>query len=155
MQFIQWIIDQWRLEYRFRIAVITVLAILLVTFLYPFQTTIVPEWDLRVLDDAGAPVHEINVTEHWQHYLVEADGHEEVQTTNQDGRVNFGVRSIRASAVRRLFARIRKIGSHDDRGRIGRYGAVVVWGNKGYETTVAVCREEEAPPPEIRVRRLR
>ena len=155
MQFIQWIIDQWRLEYRFRIAVITVLAILLVTFLYPFQTTIVPEWDLRVLDDAGAPVHEINVTEHWQHYLVEADGHEEVQTTNQDGRVNFGVRSIRASAVRRLFARIRKIGSHDDRGRIDRYGAVVVWGNKGYETTVAVCREEEAPPPEIRVRRLR
>ena len=155
MQFIQLIIDQWRLEYRFRIAVISALALLLVTFLYPFQTTTVPEWNVRVVDDAGAPVHEINVTEHWQHYLLEADGHEEVQTTNQDGRVGFGPRSIRASLARRLFARITKIGSHDDRGRIDRYGAVVVWGNKGYETTVAVYREEEMPQPEIRVRRLR
>ena len=155
MRFIQWIIDQWRLEYRFRIAVITVLAILLITFLYPFQTTIVLEWDLRVVDDAGTPVGDIKVTEHWQHYLLEAEGHEEVQTTNQDGRVNFGVRSIRASAVRRLFARLKKIGSHNDRGRIDRYAAVVVWGNKSYETTVAVYREGEMPLPDIRVRRLR
>ena len=153
-QFIRWISDQWRQGYRFRIVVIGALVLLLVTFLYPFQTTTVPDWNVRVVDDAGAPVHEINVTEHWQHYLLEADGHEEVQTTNPDGLVSFGPRSIRASAVRRLIARIRKIGSHDDRGRIDRYGAVVAWGNKGYETTVAVYREGEAPQPEIRVRRL-
>lgn len=155
MRFIRWIFDRWRLGYRFRIVVIAALVIFLVTFLYPFQTTTVPQWNLRVVDDAGAPVREINVTEHWQHYRLEADGHEEAQTTNQDGLVSFGLRSIRASVARRLFARIRKFGSHDARGRTDRYGAVVVWGNKSYETTVAVYQEEQMPQPEIRVQRLR
>ena len=155
MQFIRWISDQWRLGYSFRIAASILLALVLFTVLYPFQTTTVPQWGLRVADDAGAPVREINVTEHWQDYLLESEGHEEVQTTNQDGMVNFGVRTIRASLVRRLFARIGKFGSHQPQGRAVRYGAVVVWGNKSYETTVAVYQGEGLPQSEIRVQRSR
>ena len=135
-------------------AVITILALFLLTFLYPFQTTTVPHWDLRVVDDAGVPVREINVTEHWQNYLLESEGHEEARITDQNGMVGFGLRSIRASVARRLFARLSKFGSNDAQGRIDRYGAVVVWGSKSYETTVAVYREEDSPA-EIRVQRLR
>jgi len=118
------------------------------------ETTTVPHWNLRVVDDAGAAVREINVTEHWQNYLLESEGHEEAQTTNQDGLVSFGARSIRASVLRRLFARISKFGNYNNRGRPIRYGAVVVWGSKSYETTVAVYPGEGIPQPEIRVQRL-
>ena len=155
MRFIQWVLDQWRSEYRFRIVVVCALAVVLIIFLYPFETTTVPRWNLRIVDDAGAAVPEINVTEHWQNYLLETDGHEEAKTTNQDGLVSFDERSIRASLARRLFSRISKFGNYNNRGRPIRYGAVVVWGNKGYETTVAVYSGEGTPQPEVGVHRLR
>ena len=155
MRVIQWISEQWRSSNRFRIVVIAAAAIFLVTFLYPFETTTVPQWNLRIVDDAGAPVREINVTEHWQNYLLETGGHEEAKTTNQDGLVSFDERSIRASVARRLFSRMSKFGNYNNRGRPIRYGAVVVWGNKGYETTVAVYSGEGTPQPEVRVLRLR
>jgi len=155
MRVIQWISEQWRSSNRFRIIVITASILVLVTFLYPFETTTVPQWNLRVVDDAGAPVREINVTEHWQNYLLESEGHEKAQMTNQDGLVNFDTRPIRASIARRLISRISKLGNHDNRGRPIRYGAVVVWGSKNYETTVAVYPGEGAPQPEVRVQRLR
>lgn len=155
MRVIQWISDQWRSSNRFRIIVIAASVLILVIFLYPFQTTTVPQWNLRIVDDAGAPVREINVTEHWQNYLLETGGHEEAQTTNQDGLVSFGERGIRASIAGRLFARISKFGKYENRGRPILYGAVVVWGNKSYETTVAVYPGEGAPQTEVRVQRLR
>lgn len=155
MKFIRGIAGLRRLGYRSRIALTAALVLFLVTFLYPFQTTTVPQWNLRVVDDAGAPVREINVTEHWQHYPLESIGHEEAQTTNQDGLVSFGLRSFRASLARRLLARISNIARHGDRGRTDPYGAVVVWGSKGHATTVAVYQGKEMPQPEINVQRLR
>jgi hypothetical protein len=155
MRFTQWVFDHWLSGYRLRIVVVLALAVVLVTFLYPFETTTVPQWNLRIVDDAGAPVREINVTEHWQNYLLETGGHEEAQTTNQAGLVSFGERSIRASVASRLFARISKFGNYNNRGRPIRYAAVVVWGNKSYETTVAVYPGEGTPQAEVRVPRLR
>ena len=155
MRFIQWVFDQWLSGYRVRMVVVLALAVVLIIFLYPFETTIVPQWNLRVVDDAGAPVHEINVTEHWQDYLLETTGHEEAQTTNDSGLASFGERSIRAGVARRLLARISKFGNYTNRGRSIRYAAVVVWGNKSYETTVAVYPGEGTPQAELRVPRLR
>ncbi len=155
MRSIRWIPNLRRLGQRSR-RILTVASLLfLIAFLYPFKTTTLPEWNVRVVDDAGTPVVEINVTEHWQHYLLESAGHEEAQTSNQDGKVSFDLRSIRASLASRLFARISKIGRQGNRGRTEPYGAVVVWGSKDYETTVAVHQEDEIPPTEIRVQRLR
>ena len=154
MRVIQWISDQWRSSNRFRIIVIAASVLILVVVLYPFETTNVPQWSLRIVDDAGAPVREINVTEHWQNYLLESEGHEKAQTTNQDGLVSFDGRTIRASVARRLFSRISKSGNHNNRGRPIRYGAVVVWGSKNYETTVAVYPGEGTPQQEVRVQRL-
>lgn len=155
MKLIRWISALRRLGYRFRIALATALVLFLVIFFYPFQTTTVPQWNLRVVDDSGAPVREIKVTEHWQHHPLESDGHEEAQTTNQDGFVSFGLRSIRASLAGRLMARISNIATEGGRGRTDPYGAIVVWGSKVHATTVAVYQGEEVPQPEIRVQRLR
>ena len=154
MKFVHWISDLWRLGFRFRIAVGAVLGLLLIVFLYPFQSTTVPQWNLRVVDDAGAPVRGINVTEHWQHHPVDSSEHEEVQRTNQDGFVSFDIRTFRASLARRLFARLSVVRERTRR-KTEPYGAIVAWGSKAHAPTVAVYQENEMPPPEIRVQRLR
>ena len=155
MRLIRWISDHWRSSRRFRLILITSTAIVLVILLYPFETTTVPQWNLRIIDDFRVPVSEINVTEHWQNYLLESGGHEEAQTTDQDGRVSFGARSIRASVARRLLARISRFGNYNTEGRPIRYGAVVVWGSKSHETTVELYQGEGTPQAEVRVQRLR
>jgi hypothetical protein len=155
MRSIRWISDLRRPGYYARMILTVVSLLLLFAFLYPSKTTTLPEWKLRVVDDAGEPVAEVNVTEHWQHYLLESAGHEEAQTTNRDGRVSFDLRSIRASLAGRLLARIGKIARQGDAGRTDPYGAVVVWGSKDYATTVAVYQQNEKAQPEIRVQRLR
>ena len=154
MKSIYSISDLWLLGYPFRIALAAALVLFLVIFLYPFQTTTVPQWNLRVVDDAGAPVGKINVTEHWQHHPLDSSGHQENQTTNQDGLVTFGLRNIRASLARRLFARISNV-RQSDRRRTDPYAAIVVWGSKAYETNVAVYQGKDMPQPEIRIKRLR
>jgi hypothetical protein len=155
MQLSRWISERWQRDARFRIVLVVASALLLVALLYPFETTIVPQWTLRVIDEAGTPIREINVTEHWQNYLLESAGHEEVQITNPDGSVTFGARAIRASVLRRSFARITNLGKHSPEGRAVLYGAVVVWGSKSYETTVAVYQGGEVPQTEVRVQRAR
>lgn len=152
MKVIQWIAELtpgWR-----KVLGLAALVLLLI-LLYPFKTTTVPEWNMRILDDAGAAVRGIRVTEHWQNYLLEASGHEDSLLTNEEGRVGFPARNIRASLLGRLVARIGKIGSHGDPGRIDPYGSVVVWGSKNHTLTVAVHREGELPQSEIRVQRRR
>jgi hypothetical protein len=59
-----------------RAAAASILLLGLILF-YPFQTTIVPEWSLKVVDEEGLPVRDVNVTEHWQHFLLESASHED------------------------------------------------------------------------------
>jgi hypothetical protein len=145
--------DLLKLVYRFRIAIIVALVLFLGLLIYPFKSTTVPQWNLRVLDDEGAPVREINVTEHWQHYPLDAEAHQELQRPNQDGFVSFNLRSTRASLVRRLYARM-NIGGREKGERLVPYAAIVAWGSKAHATTVAVYQGSEIPPAEIRVQRL-
>jgi len=152
MRVVQWITQ---LGPRWHRALGSALLVLLLLLLYPFKTTTVPEWNLRVLDDFGTAVRGIKVTEHWQHYLLEASGHEDPRTTNEEGRVGFPARSIRASLLGRLFARIGKMGTQGDPGRIDPYASVVVWGSKDHALTVAVHPEGALPQAEITVKRLR
>ncbi len=149
MKLIRWISDRWRQGYRFRVAVVAFLVFLIGLFIYPFKTTTVPAWSVRVVDDAGSPVGDINVTEHWQDYPLELSGQEEARRTNRDGMATFDTRTLRANLARRLFAKITR---PRNRATVP-YGAIVVWGSKDHETTVAVYRGEELPPPEIQVQR--
>ena len=139
---------------RFRYALTVVAALLVLGLLYPFQTTIVPNWHLLVLDDAGSPVQEINVTEHWRHYLLEAEGHEEIKRPESDGRVTFPERTIRASLLRRVATTFLKAANSNGRARVDASASVVVWGSKRHETSVAVYRPPDPPDGEISVHRL-
>lgn len=124
------------------------LAILILLF-YPFQTTIVPEWSLKVVDEEGSTVRDVNVTEHWQHFLLESSSHEEVRRVGDNGVVSFPERSIRASLVRRGLATVGRIKRDGWRARRSPAASVVVWGNKGYATTVAVYIPAELPQSHV------
>jgi hypothetical protein len=129
--------------------------VLLVLLVYPFKTTVVPDWSLRVVDDSGVPVPSINATEHWQHYLLENSAHEELRQTGADGSVSFPERTIRASVLRRFLATLTRFAQDGIRARRHAQASVVVWGSKSYATTVAVCQESDMPPAEIVVKVLR
>ena len=80
----------------------TALLLLAVVMLMPYQTTVVPEWRIRVVDRDGAPVVGEPVREIWQHYSLEGDGHEEERLTDENGYVVFPERTIWASPLRRI-----------------------------------------------------
>lgn len=140
---------------RVKYALGLVLILLLLVLIYPFQTTIVPSWRFLVVDDHGSLVRAMNVTEHWRHYLLESEGHEETTRTEDDGHVDFPARTIRASLLRRMMARINKAAGSSGQARTDVSASVVLWGSKEYETTVAIYNEPNPPQSEISVRRMR
>ena len=142
----------WSLKSRrsLSFAAALVVSVLLPIF-YPFQTTIVPEWNLKVVDEEGATVRDVNVTEHWQHFLLEKAAHEDVRRVGETGIVSFPVRSIRASLLQRGLATIGRIKDDGWRARRSPAASVVVWGNKDYATTVAVYNSSELPPSHVMV----
>lgn len=140
---------------RWRAILASALVLILALLLFPFKLPIVPLWSLRVIDDGGTAVRDIKVTEHWQHYLVEPDGHEEVRQTDQAGRVDFPERTVRVSIVSRVLARLRRFGSSGIPARSDPYASIVVWGNRDYETTVAVHEPEGPLQVEVLVHRQR
>ena len=117
--------------------------------------TVVPRWQLRVVDDAGAVVREIKVTEHWQHYLVESEGHEEMGQTNGSGRVDFPERTVRASIASRVLGKLSRFKSAGTPVQSGPYASIVVWGSRDYQTTVAVYQPEAPLQSEVVVHRQR
>jgi len=128
---------------------------LLAVLVYPFQTTVVPAWNLQVVDEQGRKVSGINVTQHWQHHSLESAGQEELQKTGEQGEVTFPARKIRASLLTRAFAPTLKLLRNGGSAKLGAYASVVVWGSKDNETNVAVYNVGEPPPPQIVAARLK
>ena len=149
--FIRWFME---LPRSIHIACGCVLAVLLIVILFPFKTTVVPAWSLRVIDQLEQPVAGVKVTEHWQNYLLEPQGHEELRSTLENGEVQFPERTLRASLMTRAVARIVKATRSGAEKRIDCYASVVVWGSKDYETTAAVHNGSEVSEQTIVVHRL-
>lgn len=135
-------------------AAVFILVLLFLLF-YPFQTTIVPEWSLRVVDEEGAVVRDVNVTEHWQHFLLESASHEDVRRVGENGVVSFPERTIRSSLVSRGLATIGRIKRDGWRARRSPAASVVVWGNPGYATTVEVYVPTKLPQSHVMVPTIR
>ncbi len=140
---------------RVRIALASIVILLLITLVFPFKTTIVPQWSLRVIDQSGSPVARINVTEHWQHYLLEDAGHEELLQTGADGRVSFPERTIRASLLRRFLATLSRFANAGMDAKREPYASVVTWGSPQHSTTVLLYDPEQPLISEVVVHSFR
>lgn len=76
--------------------------VLLVVLLYPFQTTVVPEQHVLVVNQDMRPIKGVLVRQIWQHYSLERRGHEEDVLTDVEGRVTFPKRTMRSNLVWRI-----------------------------------------------------
>ena len=81
---------------------LVVALVLLSLLLYPFQTTVVPERNVLVVNQDMRPIKGVLVRQIWQHYSLERRGDEEDLLTDVGGRVTFANRTIRSNLVRRV-----------------------------------------------------
>lgn len=109
------------------IAVLGLVVVITAILVYPFESTTVPEWKIRVLDEAGNAAEGVLVRQHWQNYSIEASGHEQDLITDFNGYVSFPPRFVRASLIQRTIRSILNLGafSHASYGPKAR---VVAWG---------------------------
>ena len=70
--------------------------------LFPFESIVVPEWRLRVLNEAGSPVRGLRLSESWSDYSVESHDHSDDQSTDVDGYVTFPRRTVKANLLVRI-----------------------------------------------------
>ena len=99
-------------QFRKRTVLLAVLGILLFIIMpIPFESVVVPEWKIKVVDSKGNPVPNKEVTQRWQHYSLESmiNDHYEKRQTNNEGIVVFPERTIKASLLRRCLAVLAKL----------------------------------------------
>ena len=135
-----------------RIRLLSFLAVIAAVTVLPFETTVVPAWRIRVVDEAGNPIAGVNAREHWQHYTVETRGHEELLITDENGYVSFPARSVRASILDRIIGVIRNIATTAIHTSFGPHAHVVVW-KGGFEITGEGYSRWSPMPEQITLRR--
>lgn len=74
--------------------------ILALVLFVPFETTVAPEWKIRVVDESGKPVPAVPISEVWNHNVI-TEGGEETIVSNSEGYVTFPRRSIKANLTKR------------------------------------------------------
>ena len=134
---------------------LAILGVLLAALLlYPFETTVVPEWRARVVDEAGNPLTGVIVTEHWQHYSIETEGHESETHTDNSGYVVFPGRAIRASIFMRAVGPVRSKVATGVHASFGVSAYLIL--STGYEhvTENDSYRLGQPPPQTVVIRRL-
>lgn len=92
---------------RKRVAIIVV--ILAVGLLFPFKKTLVPEQRVLVVTKEMRPIRNAMVRQSWQDYSLERYGHEEDRPTDENGRITFPTRTIRASLLWRVIGPLASI----------------------------------------------
>ena len=113
-----------------KVVLLFLLGAFAVVMLYPFETTVVPEWKVRIVDEASTPLRNTGIREVWQHYSIESEDHEQDLLTDNDGYVTFPKRTIRAGlAVRMVNSVISALNPHGSSGP----GAYLITLAPGYD----------------------
>jgi hypothetical protein len=114
-----------------RILLLLLFGVVAVIAFYPLETTVVPEWRVRIVDEAGAPLGNTGIREVWKHYSIESESHEQDLLTDNDGYVAFPRRTVRAGlAVRLIKSSINALNPHGSSGP----GAYLITLAPGYDT---------------------
>jgi hypothetical protein len=123
---------------------------LLAVLLYPFQTTVVPEQHVLVVNEDMRPIKGALVRQIWKHYSLERRGHEEDLRTDDGGRLTFARRTIRANLLWRMLGPVVSILTQGVHASFGVHTDMLSLG-EGTETG----RDPVAPRPGDIVYRLR
>ena len=98
---------------RRRLITLLLVGVVTTVALYPWKTTVVPEWRVRIVDHSGSPLGHAAVREVWHHSSLESGSHQQDLVTDKDGYVTFPERTIRAPlALRVLGSMVTKLNPH-------------------------------------------
>jgi hypothetical protein len=81
--------------------ILIILVLLAAAAVYPFETTVVPEWKIRIIDETGTPFVGAKVVQQWDHYSLGIGGGEE-KWADEAGYVVFPKRTARSSFLHRM-----------------------------------------------------
>ena len=73
-----------------------------VALLYPFDSVVTPAKEVLVVNEDQHPIQGVMVRQIWQNYSIESTGHEEDLRTDENGRVSFPKRTVKASLATRI-----------------------------------------------------
>ena len=85
-------------------ALIIGLLLLVVIGFLPYETSSVPAWKMRIVDEYENPYGQLKATQVWKDYNLEIgiQEHEEIRYTDQNGYVTFPERRLKASLLWRI-----------------------------------------------------
>ena len=77
-------------------------ALIILSIVISYETTVVPEWKVKIVDTNNNPIAGVEVIQEWAHKTLEfGPEHKEVILSNENGEVIFPERTIRASLISR------------------------------------------------------
>ena len=115
-------------------SLVIVLALILIA--YPFKSTVIPAWRLRVVNEKGEPYIGKKVRQAWKHYSLELDTAENMEDrwTDHNGYVAFPERTIRANLLWRTIVPLWSTVMMLAHGSTGISADVAASGPQGYES---------------------
>jgi hypothetical protein len=126
--------------------ILTVFLLLMFLCFLPFETTLVPEWTIRVEDESGKPYIEKLVGQTCENYTLGvspcAESNIAGEYTNSDGLVTFPERKIQLSLISRTFRSIFNYAKFPAHGSIGIDVYIHASGPTGYK----VLKYEQGKP---------
>lgn len=100
---------------RRRIIILPGVTLLSLLLFYPFYVTVVPDWNVQVVDEAQKPVGSAYVELFATQWTLDFN-HEEAVCTGSNGYAHFSREAIRASVISRMLRWLSKIGPHSSLG---------------------------------------
>jgi hypothetical protein len=76
----------------------------------PITTVTVPVWSVQIVDTAGRAVNGACVSQTWQQYSFESEGHTEELKADRSGHVQFPARTATATLWRRVWRPAAQLG---------------------------------------------
>ncbi len=90
-------------------------AVVVLLLVYPFNVTVAPEWNVKVVDERGRPVpgaHVLRFATQWTLHFQ----HNETVCTDYDGTAHFPRLAVRANIVTRFSKWVAQLGPHSSLG---------------------------------------
>lgn len=134
---------------KYRRVIIAVCGVVLLLFGISSESTTVPEWKLRVVNNHGDPVSGVNVYQTWRYYTLESSStfNRDMMVTDEAGYVIFPKRTVNASLSRHLLAFFERWIYINPHGSSGPHAHLSI--HRGGNTYVADYKEGEKLPSQI------
>ena len=106
---------------RRRTVLLAGVALVMLLLVYPFNVTVIPEWNVKVVDEGGRPVPGAYILLFATQWTLDFH-HEEAVCTDSNGQAYFPRETVRASVVTRVLKWVSRLGPHSSLGPDAKVG---------------------------------